>query len=62
MIEFDAGILQSEGQLHYVSPPTMKSKRMMERDFSKVIERLKVQEQTHLNYEDYLALKTDITL
>ena len=62
MIEFDAGILQSKkGQLHYVSPPTMKSKRMMERDFSKVIERLKVQEQTHLNYEDYLALKTDIT-
>ena len=63
MIEFDSGVLQSKkGQLHYVSPPSSKSKRMMERDFSQAIERLKVSEQTRLTYGDYQALKTDITL
>ena len=34
----------------------------MQRDLSQALERLKVREQSNLNYDDYLALKTDVVL
>jgi ABC-2 type transport system permease protein len=34
----------------------------MQRDLSQALERLKVRERSDLNYDDYLSLKTDVTL
>lgn len=63
MVELDEGILQSEkAQLLHLEPPTGKTKRWMQRDLSQALERLKVREQSNLNYEDYLALKTNVVL
>ena len=63
MVELDEGIVQSEkAQLLHLEPPTGRAKRWMQRDLSQAIERLKVREQSNLNYDDYLALKTDVVL
>ena len=63
MVELDEGILQSKkAQLLHLEPPTGKTKRWMQRDLSQALERLKVREQSDLNYDDYLALKTDVVL
>ena len=63
MVEMDEGIVQSEkAQLLHLEPPTGRAKRWMQRDLSQAIERLKVREQSNLNYDDYLALKTDVVL
>ena len=63
MVELDEGIVQSEkAQLLHLEPPTGRAKRWMQRDLSQALERLKVREQSNLNYDDYLALKTDVVL
>jgi ABC-2 type transport system permease protein len=63
MILLDEGIVQSEkGQLLQVSPPSSSAKRSMERDISQALERLKVREELEVDYEAYLALKTDVQL
>ena len=63
MVELDEGIVQSEkAQLLHLEPPTGRAKRWMQRDLSQALERLKVREQSNLNYDDYLALKTDVIL
>jgi ABC-2 type transport system permease protein len=63
MVELDDGILQSEkAQLLHLAPPSGRAKRWMERDLSQALERVKVREQSDLDYEAYLGLKTDVTL
>ena len=63
MVELDEGIVQSEkAQLLHLEPPTGRAKRWMQRDLSQALERLKVREQSNLNYDDYLALKTEVIL
>jgi ABC-2 type transport system permease protein len=63
MVELDGGIVQSEkAQLLHLDPPSGRARRWMQRDLSQALERLKVRERSDLNYDDYLALKTDVTL
>ena len=63
MVELDAGIVQSEkAQLLHLDPPSGRARRWMQRDLSQALERLKVRERSDLNYDDYLSLKTDVTL
>ncbi|MDA0729142.1 MAG: ABC transporter permease [Bacteroidetes bacterium] len=63
MIMLDEGIVQSEkGQLLQVNPPSSSAKRSMERDLSQALERLKVREELEVDYDAYMALKTDIQL
>jgi ABC-2 type transport system permease protein len=62
-VALDDGILQSEkAQLLQLESPPLSAKRWMERDLSQALERLKVREQLDVNYEAYLALKTDVRL
>ena len=63
MMEFDEGILQSQkAQLWHLVPPSSRIKRWMERDMSRAIEREKVLQQSDLNFDTYLSLKTDVSL
>ena len=63
MVELDDGIVQSEeGPVASHRAAHGRIKRWMQRDLSEAIERLKVLEQSDLNYDDYLALKTDVVL
>ncbi|MGB1383966.1 MAG: ABC transporter permease [Flavobacteriales bacterium] len=63
MVELDEGVVQSEkAQLLHLTPPSSRAKRWVERDLSHAIERLKVREQSDLDYDAYLALQTDISL
>lgn len=61
MISLDDAVVQSEKvQLLHLAPPSMRARRWMEQDLSEAVERLKVRDMATLDYEAYLALKTDI--
>ena len=63
MVEFDDGILQSEkAQLLHIDPPSGRVKRWLQKDLSQSLERAKVRARPDLNYEDYVSLKTDVSL
>lgn len=63
MVEFDDGILQSSKALfHYETAASMRVKSAIKRDLSESVERLRVKEESDLDYSTYKKLKVNIGL
>ena len=63
MLEFDDGILQnSKALLQYETTPSMRVKSAVKRDLTEAVERLRVKQESDLDYETYKRLKVKIGL
>ena len=63
MLEFDDGILQnSKALLQYETTPSMRVKSALKRDLTEAVERLRVKQESDLDYETYKRLKVKIGL
>ena len=63
MLEFDDGILQnSKALLQYETTPSMRVKSAIKRDLTEAVERLRVKQESDLDYETYKRLKVKIGL
>ena len=63
ILEFDEGILQnSKALLQYETAPSMRVKSAVKRDLTEAIERLRVKQESSLDYETYKRLKVKIGL
>lgn len=63
MLEFDDGILQnSKALLQYETTPSMRVKSAVKRDLTEAVERLRVKQESNLDYETYKRLKVKIGL
>ncbi|MEC7654260.1 MAG: ABC transporter permease [Bacteroidota bacterium] len=63
ILEFDDGILQnSKALLQYETTPSMRVKAAVKRDLTEAVERLRVKQESSLDYETYKRLKVKIGL
>ena len=63
ILEFDDGILQnSKALLQYETTPSMRVKSAVKRDLTEAVERLRVKQESSLDYETYKRLKVKIGL